>query len=220
MTQMNIYVATSNPGKLRDFAWAAGSDSITIPKHPFRIAPLPGLERIPPPPEEGTTFEANAAAKALYYAREAAYRDPRFAGQLVLADDSGLEVRCLNGAPGVRSARYADDAAFPHTPTASLDERNNAALLRAMQAIPPSRRQARYRCALAFVRDSDVIATGGGILDGIILSAPRGDSGFGYDPLFLIPEVDQTMAEIDPILRLHFSHRCRALRNFFDRLNP
>jgi XTP/dITP diphosphohydrolase len=182
-----------------------------------RIQPLPGLSAIPAPPEDEPSFEGNARAKALYYASFAP-------GHLVLADDSGLEVTCLNNAPGVRSARYAEDRSFPAAPASTapaamtIDERNNAALLRALDAIPEPCRSARYRCVLALARcvgdaPAEVLLTAEGALEGRILTAPRGAHGFGYDPIFLIPELNRTMAEVDPTTRLTLSHRGRALRS-------
>lgn len=209
---MRLYVATTNPGKLRDFAYAA--EGHLLGGEPLQIEPLPGLGDIPVPPEEEPTFEGNARAKAQYYANLAP-------GLLVIADDSGLEVACLENAPGVRSARYAEDLAqalnFPSAPASTLDERNNAALLRALDGVPEACRQARYRCVLALARcgvegTPEVVATAEGVLEGVILAAPRGVRGFGYDPLFLIPEIGKTMAELDPPTRIELSHRGRALR--------
>ena len=205
---MRLYVATTNPGKLRDFATAAEryiSDFAGELREPERLSiePLPGLGDIPAPPEDELTFEANARAKAVYYSRQAV-------GLWVLADDSGLEVKCLDGAPGVRSARYADDEKFPSAPGSTLDERNNAALLRALDGVPELCRRARYRCVLALARDGEVSATADGTVEGSILVAPRGTLGFGYDPLFFIAEVDRTMAELDPVARISVSHRGRA----------
>jgi XTP/dITP diphosphohydrolase len=207
---MILYVATSNPGKLRDFAFAAANTpGITI-------EPLPNLAQIPPPPEDEPTFEGNARVKAIAYSQY-------LPGQIILADDSGLEVTCLNNAPGVRSARYADDVGFPSTFSSTPDERNNAALLRALDSIPPNCRQAQYRCVLAAAHSKngeagEVIATASGILPGEILTTPQGDSGFGYDPLFFLPGQNLTMAQLDPATRLHLSHRGQALRNLLDRL--
>ncbi len=207
---MRLYIATTNPGKLRDFAHAASTLAI--------IEPLPNLAQIPAPPEDEPTFEANARTKAIYYSLQSP-------NHLVLADDSGLEVICLDNAPGVRSARYADDVAFPHplastAPAAQIaDERNNAALLRALSGVPENCRQARYRCALALARNGEVLQTAEGFLEGEILTAPRGTLGFGYDPLFLIPDLNKTMAELDPITRLSLSHRGRALRNLLTHFN-
>lgn len=203
---MFLYAATSNPGKLRDFAYAAERH-----RERFTLEPLPGLSEIAPPSEDEATFEANARAKAIYYSRHAP-------GQFVIADDSGLEVACLNGSPGVRSARYAEDQKFPHPPAATVDERNNAALLRALDGVPDACRQAAYRCALALARDGEVLRTAEGRLDGVILLAPRGEAGFGYDPLFLLSEYGVTMAEVDPAIRTRVSHRGRALENLLKQL--
>ena len=202
---MQLYVATTNPGKLRDFAYAAAATPS------IQIQPLPGLAAIPAPPEDAPTFEANARAKALYYAAHAP-------GLLVLADDSGLEVLALDNAPGVRSARYAEDQNFPTAPASTPDERNNAALLRALSGTPGPCRTARYRCALALARNTEILLTAEGALEGLILTAPRGALGFGYDPLFLIPELNLTMAELDPTTRLTHSHRARALRTLLQSL--
>ncbi|MGH9617858.1 MAG: non-canonical purine NTP pyrophosphatase, partial [Acidobacteriaceae bacterium] len=145
---LTLYVATTNPGKLRDFAAAA---------QPFagrlNFIPLPGMERIAPPPEDGETFEVNARSKAIEYSRHAA-------GLIVLADDSGLEVDALHGAPGVRSARYAADAGFaPESLRASTDDTlNNAFLLENLRGVAKGNRTARYRCVLAAARDGECIA--------------------------------------------------------------
>jgi XTP/dITP diphosphohydrolase len=208
---MLLYAATTNPGKLRDFArvaegWLRDGGAI-------RIEPLGGLGQIPAPAEDEPTFEGNARAKAVYYSRHAP-------GELVIADDSGLEVACLDGAPGVRSARYAEDQAqaqnFPVAPASTLDERNNAALIRATDGVPEHCRGARYRCVLALARDGEVLATAEGAVEGRILTAPRGEGGFGYDPLFLLTEYGETMAEVDPEVRLKVSHRGQALRRLLE----
>ncbi|HEY0264308.1 MAG TPA: non-canonical purine NTP pyrophosphatase [Granulicella sp.] len=193
---MRLYVATSNPGKLRDFAAAlTGLD--------LSIEPLPGLSAIAPPPEDEPTFFGNAVAKAVYYSSFAP-------GYLALADDSGLEVDALDGAPGVRSARYSEDQDCPFPPATTLDERNNLCLLRALDEM--SDRTARYHCVLAAARDGSLLATADGCVEGTILTAPRGTGGFGYDPLFYLPELKRTMAEIDAVEKLGFSHRGNALR--------
>jgi XTP/dITP diphosphohydrolase len=205
---MRLYAATTNPGKLRDFAHAADGRLVAV--EPIEIRPLTGLREIPAPAEDEPTFEGNARAKAIYYSRYAP-------GELVIADDSGLEVSCLEDGPGVRSARFAEDQAqaqnFPSMPASTLDERNNVALLRALDGVPQHCRRARYRCVLAVARDGEVLATAEGTVEGQILTAYRGEGGFGYDPLFLLPEYRQTMAEVDPAVRLNVSHRGRALRN-------
>jgi XTP/dITP diphosphohydrolase len=195
-----IYVATSNPGKLRDFTAAADYFS-------FAIAPLPCLERIPPPPENEPTFEGNAREKALYYSRLAP-------GYAILADDSGLEVDALNGDPGVRSARYAADAGF--TPTGNADQDNNSLLLKSLAGI--ANRAARYRCVLALAHEGEVFLTAEGTVEGSIAEEAQGSGGFGYDPLFYLPELDKTMAEIDLATKSTLSHRGRALRALFESL--
>jgi len=195
-----LYAATSNPGKLRDFQ-AAAQD------HRLAITPLPGLAEIPPPAENEPTFAGNARLKAVYYSRFAP-------GQLVLADDSGLEVDALNGEPGVRSARYAADAGFADDPGTgmSTDQKNNTYLLTRLTSIPAGQRHARYRCVLALARDGVCLLTGEGSIEGEILTQPRGTGGFGYDPLFYVPTLGKTMAEIDLATKHQISHRGKALR--------
>lgn len=200
---MTLYIATTNPGKLRDFAAAATPD--------ITLTPLPNLKAIEPPAEDEPTFEGNAQLKAIFYSHHAP-------GTIVIADDSGLEVDALEGAPGVRSARYAEDENFPATPQTSPDERNNLCLLTALEDTPDEQRQARYRCVLAAARDGKILATGNGTVEGQILRAPRGTEGFGYDPLFYLPEHGKTMAELDLQTKLSFSHRGRAFKALLDAL--
>lgn len=203
---MLLYVATSNPGKLRDFSTAAAE----VAGSSIIIQPLPGLAEISAPAEDEPTFEGNAIAKARYYSSYAH-------GEIVLADDSGLEVDALAGAPGVRSARYAEDAGFAHEEL-PLDERNNLLLLRSLEGVDESARTARYRCSLSAACNGVLLRTADGIVEGTILTEPRGSSGFGYDPLFFLPEEGKTMAEIDPVTRLKLSHRGRALRSLLQKL--
>jgi XTP/dITP diphosphohydrolase len=192
---MMIYIATSNPGKLRDFAAAAASR--------ISMEPLPELKQIEPPVEDEPTFAGNARLKAIYYSQHAP-------GHIVVADDSGLEVDALQGAPGVRSARYAEDQSYPGPPSAAVDERNNQCLLEALRNTPETHRQARYHCVLATARDGEILCTGDGTVEGHILTAPRGAHGFGYDPLFYLPQHNKAMAEFDAATKLSFSHRGRA----------
>ena len=200
---MKLFVATSNPGKLRDFAFAAQA----FPE--FEILPLPELAEIPPPEENADSFSGNALIKALAYSAAAP-------GRLVVADDSGIAVRSLGGAPGVRSARYADDQGY--TRGATTDERNLNCLL---EQVPRMRyRDASYLCALAAVRDGELIATATGELEGSLIDTPRGDAGFGYDPMFEVLELAQTMAEVDQEIRLKHSHRGRALLQLLQKLVP
>jgi XTP/dITP diphosphohydrolase len=200
---MTLYIATSNPGKLRDFA-AAATQQITL-------TPLPGIKEIPAPAENEPTFEGNARLKAIYYSHHAP-------GEIVIADDSGLEVDALNGTPGVRSARYADDQHFPTDGT--TDERNNLCLLQALSKIPDQHPTARYHCVLAATRDGKILCIGDGTVEGEILRSPRGTGGFGYDPLFYLPDQHKTMAELDIQTKLSFSHRARAFTALLKALLP
>ena len=195
-----LYIASTNPGKLRDFALAAAGNDIGI-------LPLPGLNAIEAPAEDGLTFEDNARDKAIYYSRF-------LPGGLVLADDSGLEVDFLGGAPGVRSARYAADAGF--RAASSTDANNNLFLLQELTAAAGAERGARYRCALALAQDGASILTAEGAVEGQILTAPRGSGGFGYDPLFYLPGLQRTMAEIDDQARWTHSHRGEAFRSLLN----
>jgi XTP/dITP diphosphohydrolase len=200
---MKLYIATSNPGKLRDFA-AAATPNITL-------TPLPNLKEIPAPAEDEPTFEGNARLKAIYYSHHAS-------GEIVIADDSGLEVDALQGAPGVRSARYADDHNFSTLGT--TDARNNLCLLEALSKIPNPNPTARYHCVLAAALGGKILAIGDGTVEGEILSSSRGTEGFGYDPLFYLPDQAKTMAELDIKTKLNFSHRGRAFAALLQALPP
>ena len=197
---LRLWAATTSQGKLRDFRVAAKEFGV-------KIEPLPGLKKIEAPEETGRTFAANAILKAVYYSQFAP-------GELVLADDSGLEVDALRGSPGVRSARFAADSGLVDSPDANdnTDVWNNMVLLQRMDGVPADKRSGRYRCVLACVRDGVVLHTADGSVEGTILESPRGTGGFGYDPLFYLPELDKTMAEIDLETKLGLSHRGRALK--------
>jgi len=194
-----ILIATSNPGKLRDFAGAA------LP-HGIEIASLSNFASLPEVKEDGDTFEANARKKAEHYSRYAA-------GDIVLADDSGLEVDALGGAPGVHSARYAADQ--PHLLTNNTDDQaNNARLLRELKKVPPEKRTGRFLCVIAAARDGEILAVFRGQAEGLILDRPRGSNGFGYDPLFYFPQLQKTFAELTPEEKASYSHRGDAFRKF------
>jgi len=194
-----ILIATSNPGKLRDFAGAAGALGIGI-------EPLPNFSSIPTVVEDGATFEANARKKAEAYSRYAP-------GELVLADDSGLEVDALGGAPGVHSARYAADQ--PHLVGNNTDDQaNNARLIRELRKIPPQQRTARFVCLIAAARDGATLAVFRGEAEGVLLDVPRGSNGFGYDPLFYFPSIQKTFAELTPEEKAQYSHRGKAFLAF------
>jgi XTP/dITP diphosphohydrolase len=194
-----VLIASSNPGKLRDFAGAASL-------HGIEVAPLPNFAALPTPVEDGTTFTENAVKKANEYSLAVP-------GEIVLADDSGLEVDALNGAPGVHSARYAADE--PHRAEANTDdELNNARVLRELKDVAPEKRTGRFVCVLAAARDGRTIATFRGVAEGQILDRPRGNRGFGYDPLFYFPPIDRTFAELTPEEKSKYSHRGAAFRQF------
>jgi XTP/dITP diphosphohydrolase len=193
-----VLIATTNPGKLRDFQAAAPLD--------IRIASLPNLDRLPAVTEDGQTFEANARKKAEEYSRYAP-------GEIVIADDSGLEVDALDGAPGVHSARYAADAPHARSPNAT-DEANNARLLRELRDIPSPRRTGRFVCVIAAARSGKVLQIFRGEAEGIILTTPSGHQGFGYDPLFYSPTIRKTFAELSPEEKAGYSHRGAAFRKF------
>jgi XTP/dITP diphosphohydrolase len=196
---LRLYAATTSQGKLRDFRTAAQA-------HAISIEPLPELIHTAAPEENGATFTANATLKAIYYSQFVP-------GELVLADDSGLEVDALGGAPGVRSARFAADSGLTDSPDANdnTDVWNNVVLLQRLAHVPTAARTARYRCVLVAARDGEVLHTAQGAVEGLILEAPRGTGGFGYDPLFYLPALDRTMAELDLEAKLSLSHRGRAI---------
>lgn len=203
---LRLLAATTSQGKLRDFRTAARAYSIFID-------PLPAADTVSAPEEDGDTFLANAILKAEYYSRFAP-------GQLVLADDSGLEVDALGGAPGVRSARFAADSGLVDSPDANdnSDVWNNIVLLQRLSTIPAAERTARYRCVLVAARDGEALDSAEGSVEGLILEAPRGTGGFGYDPLFYLPALEQTMAEIDLETKLSLSHRGRAIAALLPKL--
>lgn len=200
---MPIYIATSNSGKLRDFAGAAALFGV-------EVRPLPGFSQMQEPVEDGATFAANAIKKAEHYSRLAP-------GKLVLADDSGLEVFALGGAPGVRSARYAADAGETSSShRQSTDHANNARLLRELAKISDAKPDARFVCVLAVAKNGRAIQTFEGDVHGTIIGKPRGNNGFGYDPLFFVPELGKTTAELSPRQKAAISHRGRAFKKFLE----
>lgn len=193
-----ILIATSNAGKLHDFDAAAA-------EHGIAVAGLPNFSALPQVPEDQLTFAANARKKAEAYSRFAP-------GAIVLADDSGLEVRALGGAPGVRSARYAAHCSEEN----AGDAANNARLLAELESVPEDQRQAQFVCVIVAARDSKAMASFRGEAQGIILHAPRGSGGFGYDPLFYFPQLGKTFAELSAADKARVSHRGQAFRKFLE----
>jgi XTP/dITP diphosphohydrolase len=199
-----ILIATSNPGKLRDFAGAAS-------RYEVEVAGLPGFASLPTVVEDGRTFEANARKKAEEYSRYAP-------GAIIVADDSGLEVDALNGAPGVHSARYA--AETPALAESNTDDdANNRRLLSKLKDFPPERRSGRFVCVLAAAQDGRTMATFRGNAEGIILDSPRGTNGFGYDPLFYFPPIEKSFAELTAEEKSRYSHRGKAFVQLLEWMN-
>jgi XTP/dITP diphosphohydrolase len=211
-TQLTILLATTNPHKIGEVRaiWAALAQATG--REAPALASLSELGvRAPEPVEDQPTFEGNAVLKARYYALAS--------GRWCLADDSGLEVAALAGEPGVRSARFAGVSG----PRAEVDEANNALLLRRLEGVPADHRAARFVCALALCapgRDEPLALVRGEVRGRIIEAgqAPRGVHGFGYDPLFLLPDRGLTSAELEPAEKNRISHRARACRLMWDKM--
>ncbi|MGA8940834.1 MAG: non-canonical purine NTP pyrophosphatase [Acidobacteriaceae bacterium] len=199
---MILYAATSNPGKLAEFATSASTQGITV-------LPLPNLIDMPEPVEDAPTFQGNADLKAIAYSLLAP-------GLLVFADDSGLEVQALHNQPGVRSARFADDQNFQPDAQLSKDARNNNLVLHLMQHQPS--RTARFVCNLSLAHNGEILLRAEGAAEGQLLNAPRGQDGFGYDPLFLIPSLNLTFAELPREQKWELSHRGNAFRSLLAQL--
>lgn len=198
----NILLATGNPAKFREIIAildAAFADALAKP----RWISLADLSNVPPEPhEDGATFAANARLKAAYYSTRT--------GHWAIADDSGLEVDALAGAPGVHSARYAGLVHTADRKTA--DAANNRKLIAALQSVPPERRTARFRCAVALADGPRILAEAEGRVEGRIIDPPRGHDGFGYDPHFLINDLGRTTAELPADEKNRVSHRGQAFR--------
>jgi XTP/dITP diphosphohydrolase len=193
--RLDVLLATRNAGKLREIRQMARLP--TVDWH--------GLDEfgdVPEPAETGATFAENARLKALYYERHT--------GLCTLADDSGLEVDALGGAPGVLSARFAG---WPRD-----DGANNRKLIALLAGVPLDRRTARFRCALALARGGRIVLESAGVFEGLICDEPRGTNGFGYDPHFLVPELGRTAAELPPEEKNARSHRGQALRGMLEQI--
>ncbi len=201
---LRLFCATSNSGKLRDFRVAGGERT--------HIEGLPAL----PCPEDGDTFEENAVAKALCYSRASLGNqilgDPAPGNPvprserplLIFADDSGIEVDALDGAPGIRSARFSGPRAN--------DLSNNQLLLQRLRGVPAAQRTARFVCWIALTRDGELLKTFQGQVEGRILEAPAGSEGFGYDPLFFYPPLARSFGELSAEEKWAHSHRGNAFR--------
>jgi XTP/dITP diphosphohydrolase len=192
---IHLYCATGNLGKLREFRMAAGHA-------PVDIELVPGFRDMSPCDENGVTFEENAIIKARHYGRDVS--------KLLFADDSGLEVDALGGAPGVYSARYSGPEA--------TDETNNRLLLEKLRGV--SNRTARFVCVIALVQGDHIRGVYRGAVEGRIIDEPRGPGGFGYDPLFFHPPFGCTFGEASDEQKFSVSHRGQALRAMLADLKP
>lgn len=192
---LTVYLASTNPGKLREFRQAARTRGI-------EVEIVPDIENLPPCIEDGSTFEENACKKALHYSR--------WTDSPVFTDDSGLCVDALGSRPGVFSARYAG----PQTD----DEANNRKLLNDLAGIPASKRSAHYVCVIALAHRGKILTIVEGKANGLIQNEPRGTGGFGYDPYFFYPPLNRTFAELSMEEKFAVSHRGEAFRKLLDYL--
>jgi XTP/dITP diphosphohydrolase len=191
---MHLLIATTNPGKVREFREMLGHSGVAFSD----LSAHPGTPAVD---EAGHTFTANACLKASHYAN--------LFNTYAVADDSGLEVDALGGAPGVHSARWAE-----MNNAGRGDADNNALLLRQLAAIPDTRRSARFVCVLALADPKGrILLTARDTVEGRVIDTPRGQNGFGYDPLFLINDLNKTTAELPPDQKHAISHRGKALRH-------
>ncbi|MBN1958929.1 MAG: XTP/dITP diphosphatase [Desulfuromonadales bacterium] len=193
---MKLLVATGNQGKLKEIRHLLATS-------PIEIVGLDELDNPPDVIEDGMSFTENACKKALEMAR--------FSGLLTLADDSGLVVNALNGEPGVHSARYAGQQGD--------DRANNTKLLHMMATVPDEQRRAAFCCVMALAWPDGRVRTFEGQISGFIMRGERGSGGFGYDPLFLVPEYGMTTAELPLEIKNRISHRGIALRQVIEALS-
>jgi XTP/dITP diphosphohydrolase len=197
MSPSKLFLASSNPGKLREYFELARGSSVEIEL-------LPRFSEFPPFDESAPTFAENAAGKALHYSR--------FTDEAVLADDSGLVVPALNGAPGVHSARYAGPDA--------TDADRVQKLLREMSGKQSAERRARFVCVTAVAQAGRAIAVISGVAHGVITEEPRGAGGFGYDPVFLFEELGRTYAELTQQEKNAYSHRGKSFGKLLYVISP
>lgn len=187
MSEKKLLIATNNKGKAREFR-------SLLRGVPFRLVTLSDEGITTDIPETGNSFEENAVLKATALAAES--------GLLTLADDSGIEVDALGGEPGVRSHRYAGESV--------TDADRYKFLLEKLKDIPEDKRTARFRCVIVIATPDGAVWTVSGECRGVLTTFPRGYNGFGYDPIFYVPELGRTMAELSPEEKNRISHRARA----------
>ena len=187
---VKLLIATNNPGKLREY-------QEILADLPVELVSPADVDLEFDPEEIGSTFEENAVIKAHAFAQAS--------GLLTLADDSGLEIDALNGEPGVYSARYGNTAKKDH-------EGRYRLVLEKLVNVPLEKRTARFKCVVALATNQQLVGTTEGSVEGIVTLAPKGEGGFGYDPIFFVPEFERTMAELTSDEKNSISHRSRAVQ--------
>ncbi|BAF58973.1 xanthosine triphosphate pyrophosphatase [Pelotomaculum thermopropionicum SI] len=190
---LKLVLATRNKNKIKEMIELLAPSGIEA----LSLDQFPRIGRIE---EDGRTFRENAVKKASAVCEQT--------GMMALADDSGLEVDCLDGAPGVFSSRFAGEG--------SDDRANNEKLLELLTGVPPEQRRARFRCVIAIAAPDGFVYTAEGTCEGYIAEELRGEGGFGYDPLFYLPEFGKTLAELDLKTKNKVSHRGKALLGALD----
>jgi XTP/dITP diphosphohydrolase len=207
---LTLFLASSNPGKLREFQIGAAEAALSV-------QPVPGISRLPPCHENGDTFEANARKKALHYAE--------YADGVVFADDSGLVVDALNGAPGVHSARFSGPGATEDSNNQKLisqlyrrraRRRDSSLEPLTIGSLPLSGFPAHYVCVIAVAEGGKIQNVVEGRCDGMLIESPRGTGGFGYDPYFFYPPLGKAFAELAPEEKFRVSHRGIAFRRLLE----
>lgn len=186
-----LLVATRNAGKIREL-------KLLLKDYPIKVTSLLDYPDMPEIDEDANTFEGNASKKALVIAQHT--------GRIVMGEDSGLSVEALDGRPGVYSARYAGENA--------TDQQNNNKLLEELKGVSMSRRKACYHSCIALANSKGVIGVVSGTCHGLIATEPHGTNGFGYDPLFIVPQYHKTFGQLNPSIKAEISHRAWALKKF------
>lgn len=198
---MKILVATTNPGKLKELSELLANVGTEI-----EWLSLKDVPDMPEVVEDGDTFAENARKKAVEYAKAT--------GLWTIADDSGLVIDALHGEPGIYSARYAVDECSSSSDRHDIDRCNYEKVLRQMQDVPEEERSARFVCSVSLASPDDILIETSGKIEGIINHGPVGNNGFGYDPIFYIPDMDKTAAQLENTQKNQISHRANAIANF------
>ena len=191
--ERKILVASSNPGKVAELRTCLGTEVQWLGLSDFEH--IGGIE------EDGATFAENARKKAGHYARAA--------GVWTIADDSGLVIDALDGAPGVKSARFTGEKDADRS---LIDHKNMAKVLKLLEGVPKEKRTARFVCCLCLASPEKILAETKGALEGLINDKPIGENGFGYDPIFFVPQLNKTVAQLTPEEKNAISHRGNAIK--------